>query len=301
MIEATSQRSRDAAMAELSHLNQCIDRAYMTLVRTLVDLQDAQVRLSEQPMQHLREANERLVLSALQLQRDAEHAAVALCEATRSGELDPLTLLPNRALLADRLAQAIGAGKRHGGKRAVLFMDLDHFKARNDAFGHAAGDLILVEVGRRLTACVRETDTVCRLGGDEFVILLVDVSQRGDPVVVARKMLAAVRSPMEVDGQSMAITASIGIGLYPDDGTDAPTLLAAADGAMYRAKHAGGNGCCLAHAGESPATSPPTQRATHGVTGRNPVEAQQLRQPMLPIHASSDAEPSALPTLWGPL
>lgn len=149
---------------------------------------------------------------------------------------DFLTDLPNRMLLADRLGCAIAAAHRDRTAFAVLFFDVDHFKQINDSVGHAVGDQLLQSIGRRLVSCVRETDTVSRLGGDEFVILLSDVTLAEHAASTARKILAEISRPHRIDHQDIHVTASIGIAVYPRDGSDAETLLKNADIALFRAK-----------------------------------------------------------------
>ncbi|MDG4551292.1 MAG: PAS domain S-box protein [Candidatus Contendobacter sp.] len=153
---------------------------------------------------------------------------------------DPLTDLPNRALLAQRAGMALALAARHRISLAVLFFDLDRFKEVNDALGHAAGDALLAQVAARLQALVRAEDTVCRLGGDEFVLLLPEADQEG-ALRVADKALAAFRQPFAVAGHDLNATASVGIALYPHDGADFAELLKNADAALYRAKHTGRN------------------------------------------------------------
>jgi diguanylate cyclase (GGDEF)-like protein/PAS domain S-box-containing protein len=154
---------------------------------------------------------------------------------------DYLTDLPNRLLLDDRLAQAMAAANRRRQRLAVLFVDVDRFKHINDSLGHAIGDELLLSVAERLAASVRGSDTVSRQGGDEFVILLSTVAQAEDAALSADKILAALGAPHHVKGHDLQITASIGIGVYPDDGTDAETLVKNADIAMLNAKDNGRN------------------------------------------------------------
>ena len=155
---------------------------------------------------------------------------------------DVLTDLPNRALLTDRLRQALAQARRDHGKLAVLFLDLDNLKPVNDTLGHAVGDLILKEVARRLREVVtRQSDTVSRLGGDEFVILLQRVNSEQDASVVADKILDSLGQPFCIDQLVIDISASIGIAIFPEHGEDVDLLLRNADAAMYRAKHEGRN------------------------------------------------------------
>src|ERR1700680_1684572 len=154
---------------------------------------------------------------------------------------DSLTDLPNRILLNDRLAQAVALAHRHRQQMAVLFLDVDRFKHINDSLGHAIGDRLLQSVAQRLRDCVRSSDTVSRLGGDEFVILLPDVAHAQDAAACAEKVLLALSRPFSIDHHNLQLTASIGIGSYPNDGRDADTLLKHADSAMYQAKDCGRN------------------------------------------------------------
>jgi len=149
---------------------------------------------------------------------------------------DFLTELPNRMLLNDRLARAIAWAQRHRTSLAVLFLDVDHFKHINDSLGHAIGDQVLQSIAQRLVACVRRSDTVSRQGGDEFVILLSEVARAADAAFTADKILAAVSRPHRIGHQDLHVTVSAGIGVYPDDGADAETLLKNADIALFQAK-----------------------------------------------------------------
>ena len=157
---------------------------------------------------------------------------------------EPLTGLPNRALLNDRLMHAVARYERAGSpnpdKLAILLLDLDGFKPVNDSFGHSAGDLVLKEVATRLCDAVRPGDTLARLGGDEFVLLTEGVGSAADCVPFAQRMLGALRQPFEVHGQQVAISGSVGIVVYPDHG-EMDKLLTHADTAMYTAKRSGGN------------------------------------------------------------
>ncbi len=154
---------------------------------------------------------------------------------------DSLTGLSNRALLMERLTLCLEKA-RHGAKRlAVLFLDLDLFRAINDGFGHDVGDRIFREVARRLLQCVRDGDTVARVGGDEFIVLLPELVRTEDATIVARKLLEAVAEPFELDGRRVDLTTSIGVAVYPDDGQDPEALLRNADAAMSRAKERGRN------------------------------------------------------------
>ncbi|HRD65626.1 MAG TPA: PAS domain S-box protein [Candidatus Competibacter sp.] len=154
---------------------------------------------------------------------------------------DPLTGLPNRILLQDRLRQALVQASRHHRLVAVLLLDLDRFKTINDSLGHAVGDRLLQGFGQRLNGLAGEGDTVCRRGGDEFVIVLSDLQRAEDAGQLAERILSALSSPFEIEGHALASSASVGISLFPTDGQDAETLLRNADLAMYRAKDHGRN------------------------------------------------------------
>jgi diguanylate cyclase (GGDEF)-like protein len=152
---------------------------------------------------------------------------------------DPLTDLPNRWLFTDRLDQALRRGQREGEMVALHYFDLDDFKAVNDGFGHLTGDRVLVAVAQRLNACVRHSDTLARIGGDEFAIVQAVSSGRAGAILLAERMLAALETPLVIDGHKLRVNASIGIGLYPDHGASPEALHQAADQALYQAKAAG--------------------------------------------------------------
>jgi diguanylate cyclase (GGDEF)-like protein/PAS domain S-box-containing protein len=152
---------------------------------------------------------------------------------------DALTGLPNRVLLRDRIQQAIAQAHRNGTQIAVLFIDLDRFKTINDSLGHQLGDRLLQSVASRILVCVREGDTVSRVGGDEFVIVIPAVESSSDASAVAGKILEVLGNAFHLHGNDLHVAASIGISLYPGDGTDAETLMRNADTAMYHAKDSG--------------------------------------------------------------
>jgi diguanylate cyclase (GGDEF)-like protein/PAS domain S-box-containing protein len=156
---------------------------------------------------------------------------------------DPLTGLPNRTLFQDRVGQAIAQAHRNRSQVATLFVDLDRFKDINDSLGHETGDRLLRLAAGRLQACLREGDTVARLGGDEFVISLPAVADSNDAMLVAGKILEALREPFAVDDHELHLTGSVGISLYPADGEDTEALMRAADTAMYYAKERGRDNC----------------------------------------------------------
>jgi diguanylate cyclase (GGDEF)-like protein len=154
---------------------------------------------------------------------------------------DTLTGLPNRILFYDRLRQYLGHAEREKQNVALLFLDLDRFKVINDSLGHANGDLLLREVGRRLETTIRMSDTVARLGGDEFVIALQSVARGEDLSRVASTILSILREPVHIDGHEIFTSCSIGIAIYPDDGDSPDDLMKHSDIAMYQAKEHGRN------------------------------------------------------------
>lgn len=154
---------------------------------------------------------------------------------------DTLTNLPNRHLFYDRLQQAILQSKRSEQLTAVLFLDLDGFKRINDTLGHNIGDELLKSVARRLRSSVREVDTIARLGGDEFTVILLEIQHAQDAATVARKILSLISTPYKIEEHEFFVTASIGISIYPTDGSDIESLIRKADIAMYRAKGQGKN------------------------------------------------------------
>jgi diguanylate cyclase (GGDEF)-like protein/PAS domain S-box-containing protein len=171
-------------------------------------------------------------ITPLKLQREQlEHGAY----------FDALTDLPNRLLLSDRLQQAMVNCQRHGQMLAVLYLDLDGFKAINDNFGHGAGDELLIAVSHHIRGVLRKGDTLARMGGDEFVVVLTEMSQWQDCLLLVNKVVEACARPVPVQGNMLGVTASIGVTLYPADEVDADQLLRHADHAMYEAKRVGKN------------------------------------------------------------
>ena len=153
---------------------------------------------------------------------------------------DPLTGLPNRRLLTDRLNQAIARAHRYRERVGVILIDLDNFKRINDLGGHAAGDRVLLETADRLRGCMRSCDTVARLGGDAFVVLLTELDLPSDIDQVADKILHAMHQPLELPAPRVPLSTSIGIAVFPEDAIAADSLLEVADARMYRAKRRGG-------------------------------------------------------------
>jgi len=175
--------------------------------------------------------------------RDVSKARAMAVQMTHSAHHDVLTGLPNRLLLNDRISHAIAFATRHKKKAALLFLDLDGFKHINDSLGHPIGDQLLQSIANRLVSCVRNSDTVSRQGGDEFIVLLSEVERPEDISIMTKRILGALAEAHSIDEHDLRITSSIGVTIYPDDGTDAETLIKNADTAMYQAKDSGRQSC----------------------------------------------------------
>lgn len=156
---------------------------------------------------------------------------------------DSLTGLPNRQLFYDRLRQALARGKRHGRQFALLSIDLDGFKAINESLGHHAGDALIEEVGKRIDKAIRKSDTCARLGGDEFAVIAEQIVDGGDAYTISKKIISTIKQPIKIDGKKIEASASIGISLFPEDGSESDELVTHADNAMQQAKKSGKN-CC---------------------------------------------------------
>lgn len=170
------------------------------------------------------------------LERRIEKLERALSRARESAFHDELTGLPNRRFLLNRFKRAVARGMRRGHSVAMLMLDLDGFKSINDVFGHAEGDSVLRQVARRLITCLRESDTACRYGGDEFLMLLADLDNEANAIAAAARVRAQLAPPYRVAGISLDVTVSIGMAMYPIDGTEYRELTRRADEAMYRDK-----------------------------------------------------------------
>jgi diguanylate cyclase (GGDEF)-like protein/PAS domain S-box-containing protein len=176
------------------------------------------------------------VTGAVMVFHDVSTARAQANKLTHLAQHDHLTDLPNRTLLNDRLTQAMTLAHRRGHQVAVLFLDVDRFKHINDSLGHAIGDRLLQSIALRLLSCVRRSDTVSRLGGDEFVILLSEIRHAEDAAISAARILQELGEPHRIDQHELYLTVSIGIAIFPDDGTEAEVILKNADFAMYEAK-----------------------------------------------------------------
>ncbi|MEW5726357.1 MAG: diguanylate cyclase [Pseudomonadota bacterium] len=201
--------------------------------------QDGSVFPMEISVSELRQGRSRMFTAIL---RDISERKENEDRIRRLAHHDSLTGLPNRNLLTDRMNHALARVKRHGGRMAVLYVDLDRFKPINDTLGHEAGDAVLREVADRLTACVRGSDTVARVGGDEFVVVVEEIGRSSEAALVARKIIDVLSRPIDYQGHKCTIGASVGGALFPDDGETMDDVCKAADVAMYQVKRAGRNG-----------------------------------------------------------
>jgi diguanylate cyclase (GGDEF)-like protein len=178
---------------------------------------------------------------------------------------DALTGLPNRVLLDDRLTEAIARGRRHRKTVAVCFLDVDRFKKVNDTVGHVVADAVLQSIAARLSAGLRQSDTVCRYGGDEFVVVLSEIAQPDHAALVARKLLQAVAQPHHVGPLTLDCTVSLGISLFPSHGETAAELIANADAAMYQSKRSGSGTYRVFVEGTSPEPASPPGASTRSL------------------------------------
>lgn len=275
-----AQAAAAAAARTLALLDEQTQTTRVELARLQEDLLRVQRDISGSRASQLLEANEQLVITALRAEEIAEAAMHKLAELAQAAQRDPLTGTPGRLLMRDRMEAAITRARRQGTRLALIFLDLDHFKQINDTHGHAAGDAVLVHVARRLEASVRDSDTVSRHGGDEFLVLLAEVAHGTDAQLIGSKIVAELAQPAAIDGRTMALTASLGIAVYPDDGSDATTLVERADAAMYRSKRRriGSDDFQRPEAADSaeppailPAAAPPPATAWPGLAAAEPL------------------------------
>ena len=258
----------DAVRADLANLRR-------ELARTREELSGLRVA-------DLRQADEQLVLAAVHADSVAQTVVSSLDELARYSQYDELTGAPNRALMFDRLQGAITLAQRRATRLAVLFVDLDGFKRINDTLGHAVGDEVLQLATQRFQAVVRESDTVSRHSGDEFLVLLAEISQGSDAAQVAAKMLSSLAEPAGVGPHSVLLSASVGIAIYPEDGTDPATLIGRADAAMYRAKRRGPGGfefhdvAFCEETGQTPPAAAPPQKRPDSALAQHEARLREL-------------------------
>lgn len=215
-------------------------------------------------------------------------------EMVRLATTDGLTGLANRGLLRDRMEKALAHDRRAGEYAALLFIDLDHFKAVNDSFGHDTGDGLLKEVSRRLLGSVRNEDTVARQGGDEFIVFLPSIAHPNDAGVLAEKLQWELSQAIVIDGRELFVGASIGVSIFPDDGADVESLLKHSDSAMYQAKESGRGQVAYF----SPALNERAyERYTLGAELRRATDRGELRLVYQPIVAMADGQMVAMEAL----
>jgi diguanylate cyclase (GGDEF)-like protein len=228
----------------------------------------------------------------------AARLAVALSKNARDERLyrqahyDPLTALPNRLLFRDRLSQEISNASAGLSRGALLYIDLDHFKKVNDAVGHSAGDQLLTVVAQRLRACVKEGDTVARLGGDEFTVILRNIVDPDSARIIAERIVESLQLPVNLSGRDHRVCASIGITLFPEDGTSIEELVRNADTAMYRAKDLGRGRTMFFDRSMAPNSGPPTDSGLHRALRRR--EFSLFYQPQFLVSDGSLAGVEAL-------
>jgi diguanylate cyclase (GGDEF)-like protein/PAS domain S-box-containing protein len=230
--DITAQRRQAAKLEQLLH-EQLASKDELER-----KVQERTLELTERTRE-LTERERELSLTLQQLEQEVRERRLAEERAQHLADHDALTNLPNRRLLEDRLSQALALNRRNRGHAAVMYVDLDRFKAVNDAHGHAVGDALLKEVAARLVGQLRDVDTICRIGGDEFIIVLPELKRTADAAGVAQKLIDRLAEPFQVDGIDLEVSSSAGISVFPDDGADAETLIRNADAALYYAKDSG--------------------------------------------------------------
>jgi len=246
------------AAADLSTVNEAL-KVEIEGQRPVVDVEialekseavESKVQDASEKLEVVNEALEHEVKDRVVLEHELATAKQKEEAARHAAFHDPLTGLANRALFNDRLNHGLAQAKRHGWSLAVMFVDLDKFKAINDSLGHQAGDRVLLTIAERLKENTRGDDTVSRHGGDEFLYLLMEVGGEQEIALIAKKLIKAIEAPCEIrvgdETMSPSVKASIGIAVFPGDGSTVDALITSADGAMYRAKR-GGTGHAFAN------------------------------------------------------
>jgi len=240
-------------------LRMVVTRPVAHLATTLANIRPGSKQRLQVANRHAHDELGRLALSANALLDTAEKAIDEIQLQRDQMELmathDALTGLPGMRLVTDRLQVAISSAARNQRKVALLFIDLDGFKAVNDGFGHDAGDAVLKEIAQRLRQTVRGEDTAARIGGDEFLVILSGLQDLGDVATVAKKLIAAIGKPMAFSGADLQVGASIGIAVFPEHGNTVEALRQMADGAMYTVKKSGKNAYAFAELDAAPALS----------------------------------------------
>ncbi len=230
----TAQAQELVSLAEDQQLN--IEKRKAAEIALILSEEQLQIQISE-----LRDSEERMALQAGEMVELAEDLQAAEQEMKFLAHHDALTKLPSRHLCMDRLEQAMAEDRRNNSKTAVLFIDLDGFKAVNDSLGHDAGDAVLIGVAKRIKTVIRESDTAARIGGDEFILLLRNAKEREDAARVALEIVTKISEPFLINGQVVKIGASIGIAFSPSDGASPEEILKNADQSMYEIKRQGKN------------------------------------------------------------
>lgn len=250
--ELNAKLATELGIANIELLLQNKEKTQRAAELVIADMQKSD-RSAELVIANIEKAERAAELLIANIERTKRAAELIIASA--QALYDELTKLPNRRLLMDRLGQAVSSAKRGGHNQALLFIDLDNFKSLNDSHGHAAGDLLLIEVGKRMKACVRQMDTVARIGGDEFVILIGQLEgDEAQSITQARGVAEKIRLTLAelyrieiLDGGKGLIsiahhcTASIGVAVFSGNAVDAEVILSVADAAMYEAKKAGRN------------------------------------------------------------
>lgn len=235
-MDPSLHEASPSTVNELQDLLKQVTQARSVLADLKRQIAAAQRKINFDARAHLVEINEQLIVSAMRHQTNAEQAAQAFGELSRTYAMDTLTQLPNRMLLKDRFSHAIASAQRQRNRMAILFIDINDFKRINDTLGHAVGDEVLKHAAHCIAHSVRDVDFVCRYGGDEFVVLVTDVAQASDAQLVLQKIASAAASPFRVENTTLSVSLSIGVAIYPEDGVETETLIRCADAAMYEGK-----------------------------------------------------------------
>lgn len=294
----SSEHRAVVAARTLALLNGQTERVRAQLVRLRRELGRVQQHFSATRDDQLLKANEQLVLAALEAETLAAAATVKLEELASSSQRDTLTDTLGRALMEDRIDNAIALARRRDTRVAVLFVDLDQFKPINDTLGHAVGDAALQLAARRLQAAVRDSDSVSRYGGDEFLVLLAEVAQTADAAQLAAKIAAGLAAPSMIGEHILNLSASIGIAFYPDDGDDAATLIGCADAAMYSSKRVRCGGFALHRdaitSEHTVASQPSAEPAIANPAGQDALLSEIVEQLVIATLAAQERQDAAV-------